>query len=889
MSVARFDLRGAPAGTQSMEYDGWGRLRSTTDELGNTTHYDYDPRGRPTTTTLPDGTTITRTYAPSSPAALDAGIALNQTLYGTQSFDGLGRLATSTSGGRTWTHRYAAPEDPFPSSVTAPDQQTITYQYIPQLDHALARVQAGPVTQQYTHDPVTGHLTTAREGDVTTTLDYYPSGMLRTDATALAHQGERRAQWSYTVGGLAQSYTAVDGATETVSRDPSGRIIEVEDPATQVRLTYDSVGRLTRWAAKDKQSQHTLTTELDLDDFGREVKRAVSDSQGTTWTLIQSWQRNDLLSGRSLTRQGKVLREESFSYSSRNQLLTYTCTGDSPPHDDRGNPVTRQAFTYDAYGNVTRCQSAFPTFSDTATYLYENKADPCQLTGIRHTHPSFPSPVALRYDAAGRLITDDAARALTYDPLGRLQSAGTAARYGYDPLDRLLTQTTGTTTSVLTYRQGRLAAVTDGDQHTRLLLLGPVCAAQHRTTAGQGETLLLGTDAKGTVLVSTTGHNPQEYAYTAYGNRPAKETDSVQGYDGQRTDPATGWYHLGNGYRAYHPALMRFTTPDTLSPFGAGGINPYAYCAGDPVNRTDPTGHLSWMAWAGIGIGVLGLGLAVFTAGASIAAAGGVMAAWSAATAGELAVAGLGVASDVTSIAGGALEEASPKASSVLGWVSLGTGLAGAGAGIGAAAARGSSRLAEQTPRTTDLITSEYTFTGPADAANPNFMQRADSFERLDPHPLPGNRPVLRRSGRYRQPTGAQWNRVTRSAREAVGFHNNALRHAETPAMIAALEMPGGRIFRGSSNSFSTWTGTRRLLREYSDILGDIPRNRSQFHWNCAEVDCLEQAWNAGHRDFAGARSVAMRPVRQEGRWVGRWQEPCHGDKHLLGALGILW
>ncbi|MFG3530150.1 RHS repeat-associated core domain-containing protein [Streptomyces sp. NPDC047917] len=69
-------------------------------------------------------------------------------------------------------------------------------------------------------------------------------------------------------------------------------------------------------------------------------------------------------------------------------------------------------------------------------------------------------------------------------------------------------------------------------------------------------------------------------------------TRSVLGYDGQRTDPATGWLHLGNGYRAYHPDLMRFTTPDSLSPFGAGGINPYAYCLGDPVNRTDPTGHL---------------------------------------------------------------------------------------------------------------------------------------------------------------------------------------------------------------------------------------------------------------------------------------------------------
>jgi len=41
--------------------------------------------------------------------------------------------------------------------------------------------------------------------------------------------------------------------------------------------------------------------------------------------------------------------------------------------------------------------------------------------------------------------------------------------------------------------------------------------------------------------------------------------------------------------------LMRFNSPDSLSPFGKGGVNAYAYCAGDPVNRADANGH-SWYA-----------------------------------------------------------------------------------------------------------------------------------------------------------------------------------------------------------------------------------------------------------------------------------------------------
>ena len=67
---------------------------------------------------------------------------------------------------------------------------------------------------------------------------------------------------------------------------------------------------------------------------------------------------------------------------------------------------------------------------------------------------------------------------------------------------------------------------------------------------------------------------------------------SVLGFNGERIDPVLGGYHLGNGYRLYSPSLRRFTSPDSMSPFGQGGINPYAYCEGDPINNTDPSGHL---------------------------------------------------------------------------------------------------------------------------------------------------------------------------------------------------------------------------------------------------------------------------------------------------------
>ncbi|MFJ4443159.1 RHS repeat-associated core domain-containing protein [Pseudomonas sp. NPDC089422] len=63
------------------------------------------------------------------------------------------------------------------------------------------------------------------------------------------------------------------------------------------------------------------------------------------------------------------------------------------------------------------------------------------------------------------------------------------------------------------------------------------------------------------------------------------------GFNGEREDSHSGTYLLGNGYRAYSPALRRFFAPDSWSPFGKGGVNAYGYCAGDSINNVDPDGH----------------------------------------------------------------------------------------------------------------------------------------------------------------------------------------------------------------------------------------------------------------------------------------------------------
>lgn len=102
---------------------------------------------------------------------------------------------------------------------------------------------------------------------------------------------------------------------------------------------------------------------------------------------------------------------------------------------------------------------------------------------------------------------------------------------------------------------------------------------------------LIGTNQTNSTLLAYDGDTQQVDIFSTFGAANNPQNGQLPGFNGERLDTFTGVSHLGNGYRAYNPILMRFTCPDNQSPFGVGGINSYAYCENDPVNFTDPSGH----------------------------------------------------------------------------------------------------------------------------------------------------------------------------------------------------------------------------------------------------------------------------------------------------------
>ena len=85
------------------------------------------------------------------------------------------------------------------------------------------------------------------------------------------------------------------------------------------------------------------------------------------------------------------------------------------------------------------------------------------------------------------------------------------------------------------------------------------------------------------------------YTYDPYGYTVASSGSVTQPlrWKGREYDSETGLYYMRARY--YDPTVERFISED---PIGlVGGINPYAYADGEPVNRADPSGLASGCTW----------------------------------------------------------------------------------------------------------------------------------------------------------------------------------------------------------------------------------------------------------------------------------------------------
>ncbi|WP_223459793.1 RHS repeat-associated core domain-containing protein [Pseudomonas sp. A-R-26] len=692
--------------SETWTHDGLHRPLSHTvnvpGEVSVQTQTRYDVHGRITRRRLEDDSEVDWEFAPHSDADHPVSITLTpvgRTAWslGKQTFDGIGRPVNRTVGGLQDCLNYQEGQK-LPASRTSSSGRSLAYRYEPLLENQLTQLSPGDVSQDsiFQYDFKSGQMIQALGPFGKLTWQYSSTGRLLSEHLSLDSQ-VYNVGWTRSLEGRLLTFKDSNGAEHHTVYDVFGRPERQLLGVTELQITYDTFGRVSQYLTQDPA--HSLKQTVHYDEFSREVSRTwVSDNQRQL-TQTLTWTGRDQMASRRWEEENRLLSEEVFRYDARARLVEVSVTGPQGPKDPRtGQPISKQAFTLNALDGYEQVITTYMDGnSDVMKFTYEPIA-PDRPISITHTYPA-PQTLTLEYDADGRLLRDGLGRTLQWDAEGRLSRVTSDSGqndYHYDPMGRA-TQTTRNGAETLWFYQGdRLISTRGPGPEATLSLLRDEASvfAQNKVAQAVREVLLTGCDGQGTVQVESA-QQTSRVSYTAHG-ADVGSGNSLVGYAGEPRGLVEDGYLLGS-YRPYDPYLMLFLAPDNDSPFGAGGLNRYAYCAGDPLNRVDPDGHSFWK-WLVAGIGLaIGVLATVASFGAAAPAVAGVIAGGltTLTASGALAVTSvaLGVVATTTGAASLILEATgNTEAASILGTVSLITGI---GSGVTALAPTASKAISK--------------------------------------------------------------------------------------------------------------------------------------------------------------------------------------------------
>ena len=272
-------------------------------------------------------------------------------------------------------------------------------------------------------------------------------------------------------------------------------------------------------------------------------------------------------------RTGRILAIDA-SGSADDWTYTYDPFGRIAKAVRAGDPASTETFTYDDSDKLLTRSSLVGSF------VYPAATDP------RPHAPLSLNGVAFTYDANGNLASDGA-RNLTYDPANRVATVNAAGAmvtltYGADGARVKKNSVYGTTLYPDAGAEYDMAAQRfTRYPHMDIKVVGTAKYFLHRDHLSSVRAV---TDENGAIVESTR--------YAVFGESANKAMTTQKNYIGERFDPETGLLYLNARYM--DPKFGRFISPDDWDPTMEGvGTNRYAYAGNDPVNRSDPNGHVS--------------------------------------------------------------------------------------------------------------------------------------------------------------------------------------------------------------------------------------------------------------------------------------------------------
>ncbi len=603
-------------------YDGFGRVIAVTTPDGGIVTKHYDSIGHLTAITNPHGETLFNVYN-----LLDKVIEKwvqpanesHQYLLFSAHYNSDGELLWKAGEDKHQTF-YTYTADGQPRTITTPSKHIIAWKYN-SLALPVSKSVDGKIILTIAYDPLT--MLPVKKTDLTgtSTYRYSDDGKLQ----QLIHTGKNsysdyRFQWEYNRNRQVISVSDLSGNSIQTTYDHLGRINGTyyrsvnTDPQQITAPSYDGFSRI---AVVDYGSGMQRT--IHYNDYGEQDK--ITDL--LVGKLLSQWQFNydsvgnitTLIQNTSDNKQARL----SYQYDKLDNLTTVNCSGSAGlplcPRDTEFEDtdlkeapvITRQTYTFNPFNRIAKLQELLTnadktrTLSKVITYNYDDKV-PLRLQNVttqwNHKTQQIHTFV---YDASGNMVADGSKSHMTYNAFNEITSvvtsAGQHSRYVYDGSEREVKEITANNDiRYLFYIHKHLLGEKIVNTDNTIKIVGYL---------GNAKTIngiihdYYEKNYKGdiTAVLNQVTYNhyklKQFNIYSPYGmvwhdhvvtDLPLYQ-QILQGFDGEQTDPATGWQFLGAGHRVYSPQQRYFVSED---PLGDG----YAFGSNNPVMNTDPSGNV---------------------------------------------------------------------------------------------------------------------------------------------------------------------------------------------------------------------------------------------------------------------------------------------------------
>ena len=447
---------------------------------------------------------------------------------------------------------------------------------------------------------------------------------------------------------------------------------------------YDAMDRLTRivvtdgtnlisdiaWSYDADQNVTAITTRVNNNGALRTDTYAYSydDDHRPTNTTYGSVSESiaydgySRVTGKTVQNSGNTVLSTSYAY--RDIDAQYTTTQVSSLTNTFGGNTLSHSYTYDANGNILSDGSTTYAYDslnqlvweyNTAAgkawnYAYDLGGNILSKTEYDYADGQTSNPVTVSYtygDAAWRdLLTAYNGEAITYDGIGNptsyrgwgmtwqggrqlasMQKDGTTLSFSYNDAGLRTEKTVNGSTRRYIWNSAQLMAdVGAADAfYFHYSSGGELIGYTYKTADAETECILV-KNQQGDVerVISADGTILAAYTYDAWGNVLTSEGSLAAAnpirYRGYYFDAETGLYYLQSRY--YDPEIGRWINADNQLSTGSDltGLNLFAYCGNDPINRIDPIGE-AWWHWA------LGAAVVAACAVATVVTCGGFAAA----------------------------------------------------------------------------------------------------------------------------------------------------------------------------------------------------------------------------------------------------------------------